>query len=689
MQQIVDEFAYSPSSIAARIQHSPHIQQIWMKFCGELDSCPVKSKAIKSLSVAKHRFASIAQPLGRGMLYFEALLNTALWISIHRRTQEEGAQASRWLGDLSEEKILLAAMAADAADETLCLLRHFDCESHDLAESCLAVSTFLSRLHYLFTEGHIFEVPGYTCHILKVLDTSHGFLLPGGEPKTIGGPNKIQAATRNNCLRELRAYVVLAAETLRTEFPDYEVLSALQIFRLGDGNPAALVEAATSKTMRRLSEAVGVELQSLLDEMLDHYPIARQLQVSRKLDNLQAWTAAVLRTQARPSLRSQHPCSNLKAALFRYGAFQGAGTGGIEQHFSRVLKSTGSARGHMGHQLRFDEAKILADGHQDEQELVFQLAQAHWLTLQGPARRSPTEPRLDKGIKKRPANEDSEQAFLRKRRQTAAPLVDTDEVLEAAVLGAEDALLTDAMAEELDFQLVKRYRNMAMAHLAGAVSQADVPEGLLEVAEAMKLLQDEHQSKRQQERAKHHAIMDPLPPKIQSPGSEVWLEQASWSVHLRGLQPQPALHHANLFVVTDAARAPDGARWSCLLNGGSLVDVVFLTSNGASGVAFSFEAATCIRRHVFVSPEFRTAEPALADVVDRAVGKQASKWKPLTSWDEFATTYERLQRTPKQVLALATDNVKQALEMDSVMCKVEFEAFVRRISCTKRGMCGR
>ena len=43
--------------------------------------------------------------------------------------------------------------------------------------------------------------------------------------------------------------------------------------------------------------------------------------------------------------------------------------------------------------------------------------------------------------------QDSEQAFLRKRRQTAAPLVDTDEVLEAAVLGAEDALITDKMAQ--------------------------------------------------------------------------------------------------------------------------------------------------------------------------------------------------------------------------------------------------
>ena len=242
--------------------------------------------------------------------------------------------------------------------------------------------------------------------------------------------------------------------------------------------------------------------------------------------------------------------------------------------------------------------------------------------------------------------------------------------------------------QELDFQLVKRYRNMAMAHLAGAVSQADVPEGLVEVAEALKLLQDENESKRQHERAKHHAIMDPLPPKIQSPGSEVWLEQASWSVHLRGLQPQPALQHANLFVVTDAARAPECARWSCLLNGGSMVDICFLKTDGAKGVAFSFEAATHTRRHIFVSPEFRTAEPALANIVDSAIQKRGSKWKPLHSWDEFATTYERLQSTPKQVLALATDNIKQALEMDSVMCKLEFEAFVRRTSCTKRGMCG-
>ena len=56
---------------------------------------------------------------------------------------------------LSEEMLLLAALAADGADEAMGLLRHFDSEDVDTAQTTFQATAFMSRLHYLFTEAGV------------------------------------------------------------------------------------------------------------------------------------------------------------------------------------------------------------------------------------------------------------------------------------------------------------------------------------------------------------------------------------------------------------------------------------------------------------------------------------------------------------------------------------------------------
>ena len=237
---------------------------------------------------------------------------------------------------------------------------------------------------------------------------------------------------------------------------------------------------------------------------------------------------------------------------------------------------------------------------------------------------------------------------------------------------------------------------MAQAYLAGALTEADVEPGFVEVAQALADLQAQNDQKRVREARRHHELMDPVAPSLRR--SRLWLQVDDWRQLLPfGVSPELDILDANMWVVRDAAKPSQEVVWTCMLLGGCIVDQTFLASAGEQGVAFTYDAATAVRRHLFVSEEFTHAHRRLATLVVAAAGKPSSKWRLLDSWEAFAATYERLagprlppsSRKPKQVLALATEAVKDALGLDSVMDRQDFEEFVRRGVVTKRGLCGR
>ena len=69
-------------------------------------------------------------------------------------------------------------------------------------------------------QEHIWHVDSYTKHVVQILETSRGFMLDG-EPKTIGGPSRVTRALKQSCIREMQTWIVLAAEVLKTECPNY------------------------------------------------------------------------------------------------------------------------------------------------------------------------------------------------------------------------------------------------------------------------------------------------------------------------------------------------------------------------------------------------------------------------------------------------------------------------------------
>ena len=51
-----------------------------------------------------------------------------------------------------------------------------------------------------------------------------------GKSKTLGGPNKVSPAMIARCFASMKKLVGLSTEVIASEFPAYEILTALKIF---------------------------------------------------------------------------------------------------------------------------------------------------------------------------------------------------------------------------------------------------------------------------------------------------------------------------------------------------------------------------------------------------------------------------------------------------------------------------
>ena len=140
---------------------------------------------IRDLGLAKQRFDSTQKPLARTILYFDALMMTACWISVNRQGQPEAQHADRFLKFVNEERVLQLAMAVDAGDESIQLTRFLDTEAYDIAELPMQLYLFFNKLNALFIDGRCVET-GYTSHSLKIMKRARGYFIEG-VPYTLGG----------------------------------------------------------------------------------------------------------------------------------------------------------------------------------------------------------------------------------------------------------------------------------------------------------------------------------------------------------------------------------------------------------------------------------------------------------------------------------------------------------------------
>ena len=245
-------------------------------------------------------------------------------------------------------------------------------------------------------QGHIIE-SGYTQHMLGVLKTSRAFIA-AGEAKTLGGAGKVSADIIATCRVRMQSFVALAVQTLRAEFPCFELLSSFGIFNVAPSQKTVCNQSdeRTCTSIQRLAQVFSCDSEALMSEFLDHQPIARHA-ATQGHDNFNAWKFAVLKTRSRASSRSNHPSDALHVILVCYGAFNGCTTSGVEQMFSQIAQHVPPERNHMTHQNERAEVKLISDWDRAHPEPLLIKTQEVWSSVFGVARASAVD-RLDKGV---------------------------------------------------------------------------------------------------------------------------------------------------------------------------------------------------------------------------------------------------------------------------------------------------
>ena len=146
-----------------------------------------------------------------------------------RRGQTLGRLADAFLATLTVEIICILGLMADAGAECLKFIRLLDTEDLPVADLYREVSRFLDRIHWLFIERGVLEVPGHAAYLLKWLSKRH-FYIVDGVGRCLGG-EPLTAATLDTCSDHLASWVCLAREALRAECPEFDLISSFGLLR--------------------------------------------------------------------------------------------------------------------------------------------------------------------------------------------------------------------------------------------------------------------------------------------------------------------------------------------------------------------------------------------------------------------------------------------------------------------------
>jgi hypothetical protein len=245
----------------------------------------------------------------------DSVIKTAQWISVQRRGEDVARDALAFLDFLNEEVCLLLSMMSEAADEATRLVRYFDTESYDVANIHEEICIFVNRLKHLFLDGAVMD-SGYTQEMLTYLQVQRAFMNSEGAPKTLGGPGRVTDDMRRRCLNRMQLYVNLAIETLRSEFPDFDIIMCFSIFKL-DQQHFGRSSAKREERLQRLAQVFGVGLQELIDQFFDLRPMALH-EYAKGCTSAQAWIVTIQRIETKQAaVRRQHPTSEIRSLVMR------------------------------------------------------------------------------------------------------------------------------------------------------------------------------------------------------------------------------------------------------------------------------------------------------------------------------------------------------------------------------------
>ena len=111
--------------------------------------------------------------------------------------------------------------------------------------------------------------------------------------KSVGGKGALKEETILRCLGRMRAWIRLAVETVKTEFPDFDVLNAFEIFDVSGARDTLSADRLPCEQVKMLGRACKVDPQALLEAYTTMLPIAiNKKNNTAGATNVDAWGAA-------------------------------------------------------------------------------------------------------------------------------------------------------------------------------------------------------------------------------------------------------------------------------------------------------------------------------------------------------------------------------------------------------------
>ena len=209
---------------------------------------------LKDLGMSAQKFNSVGRPLVRGTLAFHPVCQAMqqIW-GVRGASSKEGKFAEQWAQWLEPKHAILHGFMADAATETVKLIREWEPEDMDMATGYMENAwQLLQTVHVLFKEKKVLEYLTYGAYMIeKLRQTDIVFVFCDGTSKHIYSSD-ITEELIAECLDTMGFWVDMLEAAVRAECPTWELLQAFQCLSLSEKGKE--VEKADAEGIRCVEE---------------------------------------------------------------------------------------------------------------------------------------------------------------------------------------------------------------------------------------------------------------------------------------------------------------------------------------------------------------------------------------------------------------------------------------------------
>ena len=442
----------------------------------------------------------------------------------------------------------------------------------------------------------------------------------------------------------MAAYAALVADVVQTEFPDYELFCSFKLFNLEGGGVIGPGSSnkGTDMALQRLAQAFDVEFAALKSQFYRLASVAMQ----KKRDcphicNKMAWTEAVRSCIRHHETRRNWGLDAILPVLWRYVGWTAA-TSGVEQNFSKALRSIGPQRGSLSpdHEETAVRFAVYKPEEQEVEHLITK-ARAIWAVHYGSPRRVEPMARCDRGsCKPAGASENTETAWLNRRRSAAIEA--GNKLGNAAALSIEAAEVgsgwTEGHDKEHTFQVKKRAKKELQALEDGILLPHEIrpgmQEALLDLKRRDKKADDETKRKLKKKLNLRRSAQLSLCLKAGTVACISVSELADDLVRtLRSkgcLLSDPLSLKTQLLVVDDPANMNKLQQWTAALVGILVCSpdaVLSCDSQQSFGPFLQYKAAVASKKKLHLTHEFQTKHVRISALLQEACQLPRSTWK--------------------------------------------------------------